>query len=566
MITLYSKCHFTLLTVILIFSLAIINTAKGQEPVELVKSRKPNMKLFLNPDSSLTAHIYQEPVHYLDGAGAYQPIEPQIIPSTQTGYDYEVRKGMYKAFFKNDPTAQQSVRVEHRSGYYIGFRLAGVGYYETSTRDYHLFQNLQAGQVNVEDNQITYSNMLPGLKMRLHYLSERLKEELVITQQARNVMPDPSQFGFNSDSTYIAFVMEINPDPRLLAFVQDSVQIQLANFQGMQRIAFKNLRKKAQFFLPLDFACLQPEDSTVTGNTIQKLKRRFITRNGKLFVVSGVPYSWITSIPNGDVVIDPTLTITPGASDDTWLENTTVKGGQTLLIVGKHGGGYPKKRTLVKFPVTSIPSGAIIEDAKLKLYYYAKHKPSWVSETFVNRDVQAHVVFTNWSESTARVDYPWSGYGTFGPEPEVPPYADYYQEMEDVETFTATTGVWKEWDVKRAVENWLSGWQNNGLVLWATNEDVEGYDVRMYSKEYSNSAYHPRLEVTYRKPVQALYYLKDHLGSVRVTVNQQGQMVGFDDYYPYGQQIPGRSSNSANPGPGCIILGQDIMIRRQGYG
>jgi len=220
------------------------------------------------------------------------------------------------------------------------------------------------------------------------------------------------------------------------------------------------------------------------------------------------------------------------------------------LIIGKHGG-YPKKRTLVKFPVSSIPSGAIIEEATLKLYYYAKHKPSWVSETFVNREVQAHVVFTNWNEGTARVDYPWSGYSTFGlePDPEFPPFADYYQEMEDVETFTSTTGVWKEWDVKRAVENWVSGhWQNNGLVLWATNEDVEGYDVRMYSKEFTtDTSKCPRLEVTYRKPVQALYYLKDHLGSVRVTVNQQGQMVGFDDYYPYGQQIPGRSSNSANP-------------------
>ncbi|MCH8558769.1 MAG: RHS repeat-associated core domain-containing protein [Balneolia bacterium] len=42
------------------------------------------------------------------------------------------------------------------------------------------------------------------------------------------------------------------------------------------------------------------------------------------------------------------------------------------------------------------------------------------------------------------------------------------------------------------------------------------------------------------------YYLKDHLGSVRVTLNQSGSVVGHDDYYPFGLQMPGRSNNSAN--------------------
>jgi len=42
------------------------------------------------------------------------------------------------------------------------------------------------------------------------------------------------------------------------------------------------------------------------------------------------------------------------------------------------------------------------------------------------------------------------------------------------------------------------------------------------------------------------YYLKDHLGSVRVTVTEDGTVLGWDDYYPFGLQMDGRSSNSAN--------------------
>jgi len=43
------------------------------------------------------------------------------------------------------------------------------------------------------------------------------------------------------------------------------------------------------------------------------------------------------------------------------------------------------------------------------------------------------------------------------------------------------------------------------------------------------------------------YYLKDHLGSTRVTVNQDGSdIVSYDDYDPWGMQLDGRSGNLAS--------------------
>jgi len=55
------------------------------------------------------------------------------------------------------------------------------------------------------------------------------------------------------------------------------------------------------------------------------------------------------------------------------------------------------------------------------------------------------------------------------------------------------------------------------------------------------------LEVTYTRQFSKLYYLKDHLGNIRVTVDQAGVVKGYDDYYPFGLQMPGRCSNTANP-------------------
>jgi RHS repeat-associated protein len=40
------------------------------------------------------------------------------------------------------------------------------------------------------------------------------------------------------------------------------------------------------------------------------------------------------------------------------------------------------------------------------------------------------------------------------------------------------------------------------------------------------------------------YYLKDHLGSVRTTVNTSGTAVAYEDFYPFGKRMPGRSSGS----------------------
>lgn len=53
------------------------------------------------------------------------------------------------------------------------------------------------------------------------------------------------------------------------------------------------------------------------------------------------------------------------------------------------------------------------------------------------------------------------------------------------------------------------------------------------------------------------YFIKDHLGSVRTTVNRDGNVLGYDDYYPFGLEMPGRSSNSANPSDNYKFTGYE---------
>jgi hypothetical protein len=45
-------------------------------------------------------------------------------------------------------------------------------------------------------------------------------------------------------------------------------------------------------------------------------------------------------------------------------------------------------------------------------------------------------------------------------------------------------------------------------------------------------------------PMTRFYYLKDHLGSIRVTVKEDNTVAGWDDFYPFGMAMAGRSGNS----------------------
>ncbi len=57
---------------------------------------------------------------------------------------------------------------------------------------------------------------------------------------------------------------------------------------------------------------------------------------------------------------------------------------------------------------------------------------------------------------------------------------------------------------------------------------------------------------------QRRYYIKDHLGSIRTTVDENGAVAGYDDYYPYGLTMPGRSSNTGNPNADYKFTGYEV--------
>lgn len=76
------------------------------------------------------------------------------------------------------------------------------------------------------------------------------------------------------------------------------------------------------------------------------VKRSFYSDRDKHYLLVGVPWNWIDSAPEGDLIIDPTTNA--ATSDDVRLHDTGNYGSSTILAVGKHpSGGTLKTRTLI---------------------------------------------------------------------------------------------------------------------------------------------------------------------------------------------------------------------------
>ncbi len=178
-----------------------------------------------------------------------------------------------------------------------------------------------------------------------------------------------------------------------------------------------------------------------------------------------------------------------GATKDSWLERPTNREGQRpYLIVGNHPQ-YPKKRSLVQFE--DLPSHCeSIKWAKMYLYFQYAHKASWHSvdySPYIERDLAVHQVKKSWVENEVTSSYrdsrtKWSQ-----------PYlaldgtdaATYSQDF--VTIFTGRPAGYVEFDITEAMRNWKSGQPNYGLLVWATNEDAEGRDLRFYSRNNSKN-------------------------------------------------------------------------------
>lgn len=137
-------------------------------------------------------------------------------------------------------------------------------------------------------------------------------------------------------------------------------------------------------------------------------------------------------------------------------------------------------RSYLKFDLSSIPNGAQITSARLKLYRVGL---ALQTETTGAPMVQCYVANDDWDENTI----------TWNLQPSVGEYLDSYENI----------AFWNTWDVTNYVQKELLGDKVASFMLRAEDESTHETSCAIFpSKEYDG--YDPRLEVTYGPPKQGV--------------------------------------------------------------
>jgi len=561
-------------------ALLIITSAFAQAPDsvlrELPDQRTYFSKTYYNTsDNTYVSRISAGYVHYLASDGRFKNINTNLRLDERGAY-YIIDTGLYNVAFAaaigqgNWDVAYEVPRPVHQKFRDPGkpapvtrlrWKVLSYGYFDQSRNQYQIIDYGKTVAPVVAANTINYPKIFAGIDIRYACDNMRLKEEIVLSPAARKTLPDPTRYSLSRSNSYFVVAMEFLLTPnntkvlanRAAGKVPIDVNKSLA-FNGDEPIDFEDETGVVPFFFEKDYAHAMADSVTDFANRVS-VKRVFYTENGKQYLLVGVPWSWLNAAPAGEIVIDPSTSA--AASDDVRLYDGSNYGTSTILAVGKFPSGGFKARTLIKFNLSGIPSGATVLRSTMNLSYY--EAVNFGGGTWVDRWIEARQVKKNWNELQAtkdkRVTSPDTSWlATYGALDGTDVASTYESRI----LFWQNEALpkWKLLDLTALTQKWLNSTAPNyGVMLRATNEDTAGYAMRFYSSEASPAFYQPYLEVVYstEAAIKTVYFLKDHLGSIRATVldSAGAPVIGYDDYDPWGYPLALR----AKPIPNAYLQG-----------
>ena len=196
------------------------------------------------------------------------------------------------------------------------------------------------------------------------------------------------------------------------------------------------------------------------------------------------------------------LSLQPGAGgQDSWLEEinpTNTNGGLTTMTVD--GTGL-RHRAIMRFDLTTVPAGVVIDSAVLNLYQNGATGDSGIIGS-------VHEVIANWVENQVTWDDRITGTAWAAPAGG----GDYDSHVIAQATLDNTVPVWETWNITQLVDLWYRGVRtNNGLIIVASDTGTSSNkDFR--TSDWGTAAQRPRLDIWYRVLGASGEYISKVLG------------------------------------------------------
>lgn len=336
---------------------------KAQRVAELTGSRTGNARYWKLSDGRVQAEVSAVPTGYRAGK-SWKDIDPTVVPSDAKGFAFSNTTNAASSWFGSD--AERLLRFE-ADGHTVTLGLKGAG---------------KLAPV-AQGDTVTYKDAVSGADLSYEVGPGRVKENIVLDAKPSG----PVSFTFTLDAG--GLTPKANKDGSISFFGEgaDPVLVIPAAFMT-------DAKKDAK----------APYGSGYSSAVQQKL-----TKAGQGWTLTVTPDAKWLAAPERQypVTIDPTISIapTPSTAQDVMISSdgpTTNYNDNWRLSVGNTSTGT--SRALLRFPVSSIPSGTKLDSADLKLWFDQYH-------TTGDSEVQleAHRATQAWSEETAT----WNSANTF---------------------------------------------------------------------------------------------------------------------------------------------------------
>ncbi|SFS45668.1 DNRLRE domain-containing protein [Marininema halotolerans] len=353
-------------------SLPVVNKVpkgkKRAEPKrvkEIIENRSEKSKSYRLSDGRVEVEISEDPFHYKDKKGNWKNIDETIRKSSQEpGFQYGNETNTFKTYFGN----QADQFMKFKSGKYeLNFGL----------------NKSSAKKVNptVHKNKVSFSNALSNAKLDYEIENQSVKEKILLDK-----IPESNVFTFHLDSKDVVAKEEKDGSISLMSKDGDYPVFTIPK--------------------PYMYDSHPNEDSPHGYNWSDNVTQRVKQVGSDLTITVTADSKWLKdSNRKYPVTVDPTIIIQPtpekgmGGSKDAMIDSaspTTNFNDSWKLSVGSDA--KQTLRSLVKFDLSAIPQGSIIDAARVQLYY----DQQFCSQCSGSEDVKfsLHQVKQDWDPAT----------------------------------------------------------------------------------------------------------------------------------------------------------------------
>nr|WP_185124448.1 DNRLRE domain-containing protein [Streptomyces sp. TLI_185] len=455
---------------------------KAHRVKELKSRRTSTARFWQLSDGRVEAELSAVPTSYRSGTGrkaSWKSIDTAVRESRAKGYEFANTTNNGRSWFGGD--SNRLVRFQSPDGRSVSLGLDGAS---------------RGLKPTAKGSTVTYKNATQGADLQYAVGPGRVKENITLSKR-----PDaPLKFTFTLDT------QGLTPKARK----DGSIAL------------YGELPHTPELVIPAPYMTdARKADRSVFGKTYSTRVTQKLTRDGTSWKLTVTPDAkWLAARERQyPVVIDPTITIAPSPTDsqDTMVlsdQATTNFNTTWKLSAGKTDTGIA--RSLIKFPLSEIPSGTKIDSARLEMYFDQAHTTNANDVT-----IGAYRATGAWDETSAT----WNSTSSYVGE-----LSGTSVQVDDGDTgTTAATGTWP------------STSSSSGIGSdYRSNKDSVAGDTYTWQPKLPETASY-RVDAHYvagtDRATNAPYTVTGSGGSTTYTVNQQSGTGGVWASLNGGSQI-----------------------------